>query len=87
MTESPTVPNPGSNEAIDQGCTCPVLSNNHGRGTGFKNKAGETMFWKSGDCPVHCDGLNLDSKSQLAQGRKHDASVKPTDENPHSSDD
>lgn len=25
-------PNPGSNQALDQGCTCPVLDNGHGKG-------------------------------------------------------
>lgn len=25
--------NPGSDEAIDQGCTCPVIDNGHGRGS------------------------------------------------------
>lgn len=27
-----TIPNPGSNEAIDLGCTCPVLDNCRGKG-------------------------------------------------------
>lgn len=26
------VPNPGSDEAIDRGCTCPILDNAHGAG-------------------------------------------------------
>jgi hypothetical protein len=25
-------PNPGSDDAIDAGCTCPVLDNGHGKG-------------------------------------------------------
>ena len=44
MTE---VPNPGSDEAIAQGCVCPVLDNAHGKGTG------DGLFWVNEDCPVH----------------------------------
>ena len=38
-------PNPGSDEAIALGCTCPVLDNGHGRGSG--------PFWITVDCPLH----------------------------------
>jgi hypothetical protein len=41
------VPNPGSDEAIKQGCTCPVLDNNHGKGLG------NGLFWMNKDCPMH----------------------------------
>ena len=43
-------PNPGSDAALDQGCTCPVLDN--GRGRGFLVN-GERQFWISGGCPLH----------------------------------
>jgi hypothetical protein len=46
MTDTP---NPGSDEAIAEGCSCPVLDNGRGRGSGY----GEGMFWINGDCPVH----------------------------------
>ena len=39
------LPNPGSDEAIDQGCACPVLDNGHGRGPG--------PFWINVYCPLH----------------------------------
>lgn len=42
-------PTPGSDEAIKQGCTCPVLDNAHGRGAYGK----EDTFWISSDCPIH----------------------------------
>lgn len=43
------VPNPGSDEAIAQGCTCPVLDNEHGRGyMGIPN-----VFVRSEKCPLH----------------------------------
>jgi len=48
-------PNPGSIEAIQQGCTCPVLDNNRGRGLGNDN------FWIDGACPIH-NGEFLESK-------------------------
>lgn len=47
--------NPGSNEAIEQGCTCPVLDNGRGRGYmgGVKDKDGNTMFIMNDSCPLH----------------------------------
>jgi hypothetical protein len=46
-------PNPGSNEAIDAGCTCPVLDNGHGKGSGFRTIEGEPAFWIAIGCPLH----------------------------------
>lgn len=43
--------NPGSDEAIREGCTCPVLDNAHGRG--FTGPEGEQLFWMSEGCPLH----------------------------------
>ena len=37
-------PNPGSDEAIAKGCTCPVLDNGHGKGYFQVIRA---------DCPLH----------------------------------
>jgi hypothetical protein len=49
------IPNPGSNEALMRGCTCPVIDNGHGRGYmgGVKDKDGSTLFVYTGGCPVH----------------------------------
>ena len=47
------IPNPGSEEAIKQGCLCPVLDNRHGKGIMVN---GEYRFWISGDCPLHGKG-------------------------------
>lgn len=44
------IPNPGSDEAIGQGCTCPVLDNSHGKGA-YKGREGEFII--SLDCPLH----------------------------------
>ena len=52
--ECPYVPNPGSNEAIELGCICPVLDNNHGRGSG--------PFWYTEGCPVHCPQVKKEVK-------------------------
>jgi hypothetical protein len=47
--------NPGSNEALDAGCLCPVMDNAHGRGYmgGAKDEHGNTVFVISELCPLH----------------------------------
>jgi hypothetical protein len=42
-----TTPNPGSDVALEAGCTCFVLDNARGKG----NSRGE--FWYTVGCPVH----------------------------------
>lgn len=42
-------PNPGSDEAIAQGCTCPVWDN--GRGRGYMGQPG--IFVMTAGCPLH----------------------------------
>jgi len=49
MKKSKAVLNPGSDEAIEAGCRCPVLDNCHGKGSSW----GNNMFWFSSDCPLH----------------------------------
>jgi len=46
-------PNPGSDEAVAAGCTCPVLDNGHGKGSGFRTIEGEPSFWIAIGCPLH----------------------------------
>lgn len=43
-------PNPGSNEAIAQGCICPVTDNHYGAGV---PSADGPQFWYVENCPVH----------------------------------
>jgi hypothetical protein len=44
-------PNPGSDEAIDRGCICPVLDN--GRGN---PELGRTRgWWITSGCPLHTE--------------------------------
>jgi hypothetical protein len=43
------VPNPGSDAAIEQGCTCSISDNGHGN-----EELGRIRgFWISVDCPLH----------------------------------
>lgn len=42
-------PNPGSDEALAQGCLCPILDNGHGRG--YMGQEG--IFAMVVDCPLH----------------------------------
>lgn len=44
-----TTPNPGSKEAIELGCKCPVLDNAHGKGY----MCIEGIFVYSGECQLH----------------------------------
>jgi hypothetical protein len=50
-----TKPNPGTKEAIESGCICPVLDNNHGKGIPIKTKDGtiQTGYWMDNACPIH----------------------------------
>ena len=50
-----TKPNPGTKEAIEAGCTCPVIDNNYGKGIPIKTKDGtiQTGYWMSDNCPLH----------------------------------
>lgn len=53
-----TIPNPGSDEAIEQGCSCPVLDNNHG-----EEALGDTRgFWITPGCPLHDIQTRKDKK-------------------------
>lgn len=40
-------PPPGSEAALDLGCTCPVLDNARGKGRG------DGSFWVTDGCPLH----------------------------------
>ena len=47
-------PNPGSDAAIKQGCTCPVLDNCHGKGVGRNGE--KHGWWITEGCPLHGRG-------------------------------
>lgn len=46
-------PNPGSDEALDAGCWCAVLDNNHGKFAPFP----PDNWWITEGCPVHAARL------------------------------
>lgn len=48
------IPNPGSDDAISLGCTCPVLDN--GRGSGYMGESG--VFVYTMGCPIHSIEVN-----------------------------
>jgi hypothetical protein len=43
-------PNPGSEEALKQGCLCPVMDNHYGEGIQLQD---ETLFYVTQGCPLH----------------------------------
>lgn len=50
--------NPGSKEALDQGCSCPVLDNHRGAGVPWPREDGldpneHPSFWINAECPLH----------------------------------
>ncbi len=49
-----SLPNPGSDDARSQGCTCPVMDNC--RGAGIPTSTGVCFYYAS-DCPMHGAGL------------------------------
>jgi len=49
---SEKTPNPGSNEAVKQGCTCPRMDNGWGRDSG----RGDGRFIYNCECPLHGNG-------------------------------
>jgi transposase len=50
IAHQPPQLNPGSEEAIALGCTCPVIDNHFGRGAPSKDGP---SFWYTEGCPVH----------------------------------
>lgn len=45
----PRQPNPGSDEAVALGCTCPIYDNNHGRRQPWPD------WWITAGCPLHTE--------------------------------
>jgi len=41
---------PGSDEAIEQGCTCPAIDNGRGNAHIAQDRGG---WWIDADCPIH----------------------------------
>lgn len=70
-------PNPGSDEALDMGCTCPVLDNRHGKGS-YKSEG----FIIDMECPIHSSSVQEKECPYAAEGSfwckcyKHEAPEK-----------
>lgn len=46
-------PNPGSDEAVQQGCVCPRMDNAYGRGYIEAKDGKPAQFIYTQDCPLH----------------------------------
>lgn len=46
--------NPGSPDAVDMGCRCPIMDNHYGRGIPCGDD--EPKFWVTPNCPLHGKG-------------------------------
>lgn len=46
-------PNPGSDEAIEKGCLCPVIDNAGGAGIPGTENTNNPNFWINELCPLH----------------------------------
>jgi len=48
-------PKPGSDAAVELGCSCPVLDNNHGDGISMLDHEGgrRTAYWINAGCSLH----------------------------------
>jgi hypothetical protein len=51
MTDTKILPDPGSDPAIEAGCTCPIVRNNFGEGNYIEGIG--FQFICSSDCPIH----------------------------------
>ena len=52
-------PTPGTQEAHDAGCVCPVLDNNHGRFPVFTDDQGRDQWYLRLDCTIHGEGTEF----------------------------
>lgn len=44
--------NPGSPEAVANGCTCPIMDNANGQGA-WGTSGTDALFWRDVGCPLH----------------------------------
>jgi hypothetical protein len=47
---------PGSPEAVEKGCDCPILDNSRGKGAyggGIRDSDGDILYWINQKCPLH----------------------------------
>ena len=53
MDKKDKIPNPGSDEAIDLGCSCPIMDNSYGEGY----MGMEDVFVYNSGCSLHGESL------------------------------
>ena len=68
--EVKAIPNPGSEAAVDAGCTCPVMDNAHGEGA-WGSSGEDAVFWVVEGCTLHATPTTSKSvmKRLAIQGR------------------
>lgn len=66
MIHGPHLPNPGSDDALKLGCSCPVLDNGHGYGYGGM----KGVFAWDMSCPLHRDEILAEILEGEAQRRR-----------------
>jgi hypothetical protein len=66
VAELKSVPNPGSSDALDQGCLCPVMDNCYGAGAQGTNgkPQDEKVFWQAANCPLHGKKTAFDNQKK-----------------------
>ena len=60
---------PGSKEAVNAGCTCPVIDNCYGGGA-YTQKDGTPVFWYDKSCPLHGKAEEIRSETILFKKEK-----------------
>ena len=78
-TKNGKPPNPGSPEAVAQGCTCPVLDNCNGKGSEF---GGPGTFWMHSGCPLH-GNHQVDRLLEAVHGKTPGLPVKQSTRKPN----
>lgn len=58
---------PGSNEAVNAGCTCPTMDNGYGSGSGYKTENGDPLFWYNFDCPLHGKADKINNETRILE--------------------
>jgi len=59
-----TKPPPGSPEALEKGCECPVIDNGHGKGAYIDHK-GKPVYWFNKECPLHGEAEEINGETIL----------------------
>lgn len=61
-------PNPGSDEAVKMGCTCPCSDNAYGIGA-WGTSGPDAVFWRNINCPLHGYDSNTMKPAQFGHAQ------------------